>query len=181
MVPVDSSAARMPRPGATMASATLFNSATFIALSRKKFTPDWSQILSATYDSLSPEGRGWGEGGGLLSKYSESVPPHPILLPSGEKGRSSPSFPQPAVTSVSIAGDSAACLTLFYALVAAEVSRTNSTSTPGSVLPSSDSRNAPPAVETWLSRPVTPATLSSATVSPPPAKLTSFLASVSSA
>src|SRR5580692_6982901 len=62
MVPVDSSAARRPRPGATMASATLFNSATFIALSRKKFTPHWSRILSATCDSLSPEGRGWGEG-----------------------------------------------------------------------------------------------------------------------
>src|SRR5580700_4489071 len=61
--------------------------------------------------------------------------------------------------------DSAACLTLFYAPVAAEVSRTNSTFTPGRVLPSSDSRNAPPAVETWLRRPMTPATLSAATVS----------------
>src|SRR5580704_14464839 len=70
MVPVDSSAAKIPRPGATMASATLFNSATFIALSRKKFTPDWSRILSATYDSLSPEGRGRGEG---------VRPPEPIL------------------------------------------------------------------------------------------------------
>jgi hypothetical protein len=30
MVPVDSSAARMPRPGATMAVATLFSSARFI-------------------------------------------------------------------------------------------------------------------------------------------------------
>src|SRR6516165_7392751 len=34
MVPVDSSAARMPRPGATMASATLFNSLKFIFVSR---------------------------------------------------------------------------------------------------------------------------------------------------
>src|SRR6516162_2591068 len=33
MVPVDSSAARMPRPGATIAVATLFNSAKFIASS----------------------------------------------------------------------------------------------------------------------------------------------------
>src|SRR5579883_3117395 len=33
MVPVDSSAARMPRPGATIASATLCNSTRFIALS----------------------------------------------------------------------------------------------------------------------------------------------------
>ena len=33
IVPVDSSAARMPRPGATIASATLFNSARFIACS----------------------------------------------------------------------------------------------------------------------------------------------------
>jgi hypothetical protein len=33
MVEVDSSAARMPRPGATIASATLFNSARFMALS----------------------------------------------------------------------------------------------------------------------------------------------------
>ena len=35
MVPVDSSAARMPRPGATIASATLFSSARFIAVSSK--------------------------------------------------------------------------------------------------------------------------------------------------
>src|SRR6185437_11296624 len=33
MVPEDSSAARMPLPGATMARATLFSSSTFIALS----------------------------------------------------------------------------------------------------------------------------------------------------
>ena len=33
MVPEDSSAARMPRPGATMAAATLFNSARFIGAS----------------------------------------------------------------------------------------------------------------------------------------------------
>src|SRR6476620_12060031 len=33
MVPDDSSAARMPRPGATMASATLLSSARFIAFS----------------------------------------------------------------------------------------------------------------------------------------------------
>ena len=33
-------------------------------------------------------GEGWGEGFGLPSMYSESVPPHPVLLPSGEKGRS---------------------------------------------------------------------------------------------
>ena len=32
----------------------------------------------------------------------------------------------------------------------------NNTSTPGSVLPSSDSRKAPPAVDTWVNRPVTP-------------------------
>src|ERR1700730_13707 len=90
MVPVDSSAAKMPRPGATMASATLFNPLRFIVLSKRRRR------------------------------------------------------------------DSAACLTLFYALVAAEVSRTNSTSTPGRVLPSSDSKKAPPPVETWLHRPTAP-------------------------
>src|SRR5580658_9347272 len=56
-----------------------------------------------------------------------------------------------------------------------------STATPGNVLPSNDSRNAPPAVETWVNRSVTEATLSAATVSPPPAKLTSLPAAVSSA
>jgi hypothetical protein len=34
-------------------------------------------------------GRGGVRGLGLLSKYWEPVPPHPVLLPRGEKGRSS--------------------------------------------------------------------------------------------
>src|SRR5579884_2109555 len=37
MVPVDSSAARMPRPGATIAAATLFNSLRFISPSSAVF------------------------------------------------------------------------------------------------------------------------------------------------
>src|SRR5215469_9989158 len=57
----------------------------------------------------------------------------------------------------------------------------NNTFTPGSVLPSSDSRNAPPPVQTCVMRSLTAARLSAATVSPPPAKLTSFPAAVSSA
>src|SRR4051812_23602406 len=38
MVPEDSSAARMPRPGAVIATATLFSSARFIALSSCQFS-----------------------------------------------------------------------------------------------------------------------------------------------
>src|ERR1700728_2246991 len=85
MVPVDSSAAKIPRPGATMASATLFNSATFIVLSRKKFTPDWSRILSATYDSLSPEGGGWGEG--VRTSEQKLGLPNPLILSFSPLGR----------------------------------------------------------------------------------------------
>src|SRR5262249_53500435 len=58
---------------------------------------------------------------------------------------------------------------------------TLSTSTPGKGLPSSHSRKAPPAVETYVNRPVAPAALSAATVSPPPATVTIFPAAVSSA
>src|ERR1700683_274896 len=105
MVPVDSSAARMPRPGATIASATLFNSVRFI-------------------------------GGNLLQI----------------RRRRSGRF---------------VAVILFYPRAAAGVGDTRKTLTPGSVLPSSDSRKAPPAVDTWLSRLVTPAALSAATVSPP--------------
>src|SRR5262249_54443971 len=57
---------------------------------------------------------------------------------------------------------------------------TLSTSTPGKGLPSSHSRKAPPAVETYVNRPVAPAALSAATVSPPPATVTIFPAAVSS-
>jgi hypothetical protein len=39
--------------------------------------------------SLSPEGRGWGEGvRKLRNQIPSSEPPQPVLLPSGEKGRS---------------------------------------------------------------------------------------------
>src|SRR5262249_59676521 len=58
---------------------------------------------------------------------------------------------------------------------------TLSTSTPGKGLPSSHSRKAPPAVETYLNRPVAPAALSAATLSPPPPTLTIFPAAGSSA
>src|SRR5581483_3733739 len=48
MVPVDSSAARMPRPGAVMASATLFSSARFIALSLIRSPGDlWTMLQGA--------------------------------------------------------------------------------------------------------------------------------------
>src|SRR4029079_8241936 len=53
--------------------------------------------------------------------------------------------------------------------------------TPGSVRPSIHSRNAPPAVETKLNSPATPAWLSAATVSPPPATETSEPSLVSAA
>src|SRR5262249_46133902 len=56
MVPLDSSAARMPRPGATMASATLLSSVRFIAR---------SSMCGSTADSLClTAGRG-GSGGGF--------------------------------------------------------------------------------------------------------------------
>src|SRR5215475_5030062 len=45
IVPEDSSAARMPLPGATMARATLFNSSRFIALSRNFSPLSYSQHL----------------------------------------------------------------------------------------------------------------------------------------
>src|ERR1700761_7051069 len=86
MVPVDSSAARMPRPGATMASATLFNSATFIALSRKTRSHLTGRELYPRPTPPSPRrGEGGMRGFGLLSKYSDVRTPHPVLLPSGEK------------------------------------------------------------------------------------------------
>src|SRR5580700_2018845 len=44
--------------------------------------------LCTAFDSLSPRGRGRGERALTPSKYSESVPPHPVLLSLGEKGRS---------------------------------------------------------------------------------------------
>src|SRR4051794_12394357 len=53
--------------------------------------------------------------------------------------------------------------------------------TPGSVRPSIHSRNAPPAVETKAKSPATPAWLSAATVSPPPATDTSEPSLVSAA
>src|SRR5580704_18837309 len=40
--------------------------------------------------SLSPQGRGRGEGVRTSRPHSDSVPPHPVLLPAGEKGRSVP-------------------------------------------------------------------------------------------
>src|ERR1700736_5960511 len=52
MVPEDSSAARMPRPGATMASATLLSSARFIAVSVVL------QASSAILPSLQANGKG---------------------------------------------------------------------------------------------------------------------------
>ena len=56
-----------------------------LGCSRVRPISQWSK--SETSDS------DWGEGGvrglGLLSKYWEPVPPHPVLLPRGEKGRSS--------------------------------------------------------------------------------------------
>ena len=159
-----------------MASATLFNSATFIAFSRKKFTPGWSRIYPRPTTPSPRRGEGGVRGFGLQSKYSDIRTPSSCPSPLWGEGTQLAACRFDLTT-----GDSAALSTLFYAPAAAEVSRTNSTSTPGRVLPSSDSKNAPPAVETWLRRPMTPATLSAATVSPPPAKLTSFFASVSSA
>src|SRR5205085_8167017 len=53
--------------------------------------------------------------------------------------------------------------------------------TPGKVRPSIHSRNAPPAVETKVKSCATPAWLSAATVSPPPATDTSELSFVSAA
>ncbi len=53
--------------------------------------------------------------------------------------------------------------------------------TPGSSLPSIHSRKAPPAVETKVKSSATPAWLSAATVSPPPATETSWPAWVSAA
>src|SRR5215831_18962508 len=50
IVPEDSSAARMPLPGATMASATLFNSSRFIAFSL-------SIVVPARAESVNPESR----------------------------------------------------------------------------------------------------------------------------
>src|ERR1039457_5455800 len=90
MVPVDSSAARMPRPGATMASATLFNSERFIAA-----------LLDVPRS----------QSGGLRAF-------------------------------------------LLYSVVRTRVYGSNNTLTPGNVLPSRDSRKAPPAVDTWDNRPV---------------------------
>ena len=44
--------------------------------------------------SLSPWGRGWGEGVRKLQNQApSSEPPQPVLLPSGEKGRSAPAVP----------------------------------------------------------------------------------------
>src|SRR6478609_5882182 len=56
-----------------------------------------------------------------------------------------------------------------------------STSTPGRALPSSHSRNAPPAVETYENCCATLAWLSAATVSPPPATDNSLPARVRAA
>ena len=52
---------------------------------------------------------------------------------------------------------------------------------PGRVRPSSHSRKAPPAVETYVNWSVTPAALSAATVSPPPATEVSLPALVRAA
>ena len=57
----------------------------------------------------------------------------------------------------------------------------SSAATPGSVRPSIHSRNAPPAVETKVKSPATPAWLSAATVSPPPATETRLPSLVSAA
>src|SRR3546814_11295041 len=56
-----------------------------------------------------------------------------------------------------------------------------SASTPGNALPSIHSRKAPPAVETKVKSPATPAWLSAATVSPPPANEVSEPSRVSAA
>src|SRR3546814_16679355 len=56
-----------------------------------------------------------------------------------------------------------------------------SASTPGNALPSIHSRKAPPAVETKVKSPATPAWLSAATVSPPPATEVSEPSRVSAA
>src|SRR5579863_5140955 len=97
---LDSSAARMPRPGATMAVATLFNSVRFIACS-SIFDLD----LLLEHD--------------LFRKPVSTFRDHAL---------SRPIMPQ--------------------VRVAAGVGDALSTSTPGSTLPSSHSRKAPPAVET---------------------------------
>src|SRR5688500_3380636 len=57
----------------------------------------------------------------------------------------------------------------------------SSAATPGSVLPSIHSRKAPPAVETKVKSAATPAWLSAATVSPPPATDTRLPSWVSAA
>src|SRR6202035_1414234 len=44
----------------------------------QKFTPDWSRLLFATYDSLSPEGRGWGEG--VRTSEQKLGLPNPLIL-----------------------------------------------------------------------------------------------------
>src|SRR6266511_1865401 len=65
MVPEDSSAARMPRPGATIASATLFNSARFIGAS---FVTSWSQ-LSQTWPGFCRLFARLQRAGSLLPQY----------------------------------------------------------------------------------------------------------------
>src|SRR5215471_168255 len=82
MVPDDSSAARMPRPGATMASATLLSSARFIAtlLHRCAFIGDFAASLRrwqradrfvVRYPTLSTSI----PGKGLPSSHSRNAPP----------------------------------------------------------------------------------------------------------
>jgi hypothetical protein len=58
--------------------------ATGIAL---RISERWSHAWCATPSAR--RGEGGVRGLGLLSKYWESVPPHPVLLPRGEKARSS--------------------------------------------------------------------------------------------